>query len=594
MSAAIAPAYLSRRGLGPGGAFTVFDGYCGAGGSSSGAEQVPGITVRYAVNHWDLAIQTHNANMPHVDHDRIDMTDEKDGDPRRYERTDFGWFSPECTTWSQARGEECDYDERATQPSLLDDEDDQPIADEAKQRSRFQMQTVPIFVQHHRYLAFIVENVTDILKWRDLDAWLAELDGYGYRHKIVVLNSAFAHQLGEPAPQLRDRVYFVFWQTRFRAPDFDRWLRPHAWCPTCETTVRALWVAKPGPRRPMRYQAQYTYRCPSVTCRNSEVQPFVLPAAAAIDWTLSAQRIGDREKPLRPKTIARIEAGLRRYASVLLTPAGGARRRDASPAYLPMPTRTTTENDGLVVPPFLVPLRSGRPRSIPMCHPLATVVADGSNHAMVVPVEARAELNSARLADQPRRAQTARLEDALVVPLRNNTRPVLAADGLLPTFAAAGQHHALIMRNNKARTGDGGHLSTPIDEPLRTLTTAGHQSLICLDPTIAPDHLLYGYDTGHLRPLAQPLPTQTTIEGDALLQAALRVEDCTFRMLAVDEIKRGMAFTPAFLLPFGAKRDRVRMLGNAVTPPAARDLFAAIVEAITGEQITEPNTAPAA
>lgn len=537
--------------------FTVFDGYCGAGGSSSGAEQVPGVTVRYAVNHWDLAIQTHNANMPHVDHDRIDMTDEHDGDPRRYARTDLGWFSPECTWWTQARGDECDFDGKPRQPSLFDDEDDQPVANEAKQRSRFQMETVPIFVQHHRYLAFIVENVPDILKWRDLNTWLAELDSYGYEHKTVVLNSGFAHQLGAPAPQLRDRVYFVFWQTRFRRPNFDRWLRPNAWCPTCQTTVRALWVAKPGPRRPMRYQAQYTYRCPQVCCRGAEVQPYVLPAAAAIDWALTAVRIGDRVKPLRPKTIARIEAGLRRYAGALLTPSGGTRRRDASPVLAPMPTRTTTANDGLLVPP-----------------------------SMLVPVEGRAELDSARLADQPGRAQTTRLQDAIVVPLRNHTRPVLAAQGLLPTFAAAGQHHALIMRNNKPRAGtDGGGLSTSVAEPLRTLTTAGHQSLISLDPTLTTDHLLYGYDTGHLRPLTQPLPTQTTVEGDALLRAAIAVEDCTFRMLDVHEIKQGMAFASAFQMPFGAKRDRVKMLGNAVTPPAARDLFAAVVEAISGEAV---------
>jgi DNA (cytosine-5)-methyltransferase 1 len=566
--------------------FTVFDGYCGAGGSSSGAEQVPGVTVRYAVNHWDLAIQTHNANMPHVDHDRIDMTDDVEGDPRRYARTDLAWFSPECTTWSDARGEECDF--AVEQRSLLDD--DEPVADEATARSRFQMETVPIFVGYHRYLAFVVENVTNILKWRELDRWLAELDSYGYRHRIVILNSAFAHQLGAPAPQLRDRVYFVFWQTRFRTPDFDRWTRPNAWCPTCEATVRGVYVPKPGPRRKMLYRAQYTFRCPSVTCRNAEVQPFVLPAAAAIDWSLPAQRIGDRVKALRPKTLARIEAGLRRHGGALLSPAGGSRRRDASPVTVPMPARTTTENDALVAP-FLLPLRSGRERSIPVDHPLATIVANGSNHALVeqagmlVPVEGRAEVDAARPVNQPGRAQTARLQDALVVPLRNHGVAFPAGSGLLPTFAARGTHHALVMRNNKPRGGaDGGNLSTPVDEPLRTITTAGHQSLIGLDH-LAASHLVYAYDTGHLQPLAAPLPTQTTVQGDGLLGAAIAVEDCTFRMLDVHEIRSGMAFQPTFLLPFGAKRDRVKMLGNAVTPPAARDLFAAIVEAITGQEV---------
>ena len=33
---------------------TVTDLFCGAGGSSTGAVQVPGVTVRMAANHWKL------------------------------------------------------------------------------------------------------------------------------------------------------------------------------------------------------------------------------------------------------------------------------------------------------------------------------------------------------------------------------------------------------------------------------------------------------------------------------------------------------------------------------------------------------------
>src|SRR5207248_4403374 len=129
-----------------------------------------------------------------VDHDRVDMTDQVGGNPRKYAATDLGWFSPECTTWSSARGERCDYDARARQRDLDRDDEEGPVADEATQRSRFQMQTVPLFAAVHRYKAVIVENVTDILKWWALDRWLAEMRSLGYRHRIVVLNSAFAHQ----------------------------------------------------------------------------------------------------------------------------------------------------------------------------------------------------------------------------------------------------------------------------------------------------------------------------------------------------------------------------------------------------------------
>src|SRR4051812_998445 len=153
----------------------------------------------------------------------------------------------------------------------------------------------------------------------------------GYAHRAVVLNSAFAAGYGPAAPQLRDRIYFVFWRTGDRAPDFAKWTRPRAWCPSCETDVAAVYTPKPGRRRAMRYGAQYTYRCPKAGCRGGVVQPYVLPAAAAIDWTIAGQRIGDRARPLQPKTIERIVAGLRRYADPLLVPSGGTWNDHAAP-----------------------------------------------------------------------------------------------------------------------------------------------------------------------------------------------------------------------------------------------------------------------
>ncbi|XVV14424.1 DNA cytosine methyltransferase [Actinoplanes sp. CA-131856] len=554
---------------------TVADYFCGAGGSSSGMEQVPGVQVRMAANHWDLAIATHNANLPHADHDVADIAAI---DPRRHPTTDIGWFSPECTNWSVARGKKVDYDGKPVQLEL-GEEYAEPLPDEAAHRSRMLMQDVPRFTEVHRYRAVLVENVTDVLMWEHLDEWLARMDKLGYDHEIVVLNSAFAATLGPGAPQLRDRVYFVFWRKQYKRPDFAKWTRPRAWCDTCGV-VQAVMVAKPGKRRAMRYGQQYHFRCPALRCRGARVQPYVLPAAAAIDWSIQGQRIGDRAKPLQPKTVARIEAGLKRYAQPItleaaghtferrpgvrswpvdrpltalhttaskavacppmLVPCGGGLNESASPADRPMRTRTTRETEGVVCPPFLAPLRSGRARTSRLEEPLATIVADGGNHALIepllVPVEGR-DGKQARPVSAPLRAQTARHENALVVPVRNNGVAKLAGEHPLLTFAAGGTHQGLLMP----------------------------------------------YDGRTLRPLDMPLPAQTTVQGDALLGVDLAVDDCTFRMLEVDEIRAGMAFAHGYVL-LGTKRERVRMLGNAVTPPAARDLVAAVVEAITGDQ----------
>ena len=116
------------------------------------------------------------------------------------------------------------------------------------------------------------------------------------------------------------------------------------------------------------YRFQYLYRCPAVSCRNEVVEPETLPALAAIDVSNPGTRIGDRpktkDKPegLRPKTIARIRAGIDRYWRPLLVPAGGTWRDDATTLDVPMPARTTVETDGIAIPPLIIPVegRNGK------------------------------------------------------------------------------------------------------------------------------------------------------------------------------------------------------------------------------------------
>jgi DNA (cytosine-5)-methyltransferase 1 len=586
---------------------TVTDLFCGAGGSSSGAESVAGVRVRMATNHWALAIETHNTNLPHVDHDIANVAEV---DPRRYPATDILWASPECTYWSQARGERQDY--ATDEQGALFGEDGRPLPSEAAQRSRALMEDVPRFADHHRYRAIIVENVPDILKWTGLAGWIARMRRMKYRCQVITLDSAFCHQLGAPAPQFRGRAYFVFTLERYPAPDLDRWTRPLAWCPACAEVVTAMYAPKNLAKPHGRFGAQYLYRCPSTSCRNSVVHPYVLPAAAAIDWSMPGERIGDRARPLAAKTVARIEAGLRRYARPTVLEAAGNtfERRPgvrAWPASDPLRTLHTTASKAIACPPFLALLRSDRPRTVAVTDPLATIVSSGSNHALLVPVEGR-DGKVAQPAGQPARTQTARNETGLlvpaggtwntdarpveepmrarttreteavvVVPMRNNNRAKRTTEPF-DTFAANGLHHALLMRNNTPRAGDGANLCTPVTEPMRTLTTA-------LQSLVWNPNLLLAYDTGTLRAVGQPLPTQTTVEGDALLESGVTVEDCLFRMLMPDEIKLGMAFAPDFVL-LGTKREQVKLAGNAVTPPAARDLIAAVVEAITGDEVT--------
>src|SRR4051812_40606654 len=485
-----------------------------------------------AANHWKLAVDTHNENLPHADHDVADISQV---DPRRYPRTDILWASPECTNHSQARGRR-----RADGQADLFGE---ALPEEAAVRSRSTMFDVLRFAEVHRYRAIVVENVVDVRDWGLWPAWTTGLSNLGYQFEVVYLNSMFARAAGAPAPQSRDRLYVVAWRPKGRRPELDRWTRPAAVCGSCGTVGRASQAWKRPDRPSGRYRAQYIWRCSRHAC-HAEVHPGVLPAAVAIDWALPAARIADRVRPLADKTLARIEAGLRRHAGrSLLTPAGGTWNDAAESVDQPFRTRTTRDTE-----------------------------------ALVVPVEGRDGI-AARAAGEPLRTQTARLQDALVVPMRANNTAKPAGEAPLDTVAAAGNHHALVMRNMTAR-GDQGQMSTPVNEPFRTMLSEGPmQSLVRWDHLLVPY-----YRTGVARTVSEPMGTLTTLQREGLLGPAVAVDDCTFRMLEPHEIQAAMAFDPGYRV-LGNKRERVRLLGNAVTPPAARDLITAVVEAITGEAV---------
>ena len=582
---------------------TITDIFCGGGGSSSGAVQIDGVTVRLAANHWPLAVETHNTNHPDTDHDCADLSQV---DPRRYPRTDILWASPECTNHSQAKGRKRNVDHV---PDLLGD----TLPDEAAERSRATMWDVPRFAEYHRYDAIVVENVVDAAKWILFAAWLYAMTSLGYEHHIVYLNSMHAQAMGLPAPQSRDRIYIVFWRKGNRRPDFEKWLRPQAHCPE-HGPVPAIQSWKKPEHRWGRYRAQYVYRCPRVECRNQVVEPGWLPAAYAIDWSLPGQRIGDRSRPLADKTRARIEAGLRKHWAPIHLEAGGNQYDAMDPKHPqhgqesgyvrawptdePLRTLHTAVSKGVAYAQgMVVDAVHGSPTISTTDEPLRTQTT-AYTRSLLVPVEGREGKQAAPAGepmrtmttrnetgllvpaggtwndeatptDQVMRTRTTRESEALVVPLRNNNT-VKPVSEPIDTVAANGNHHGLLMsyygngtvtptedpvgtlttvdryamltRQNTAR-GDQGQMSTPIHEALRTLTTAGHQSLT---------------------QWVGPLPD---------------IDDCLFRMLEPHEIKVGMAFDRGYVL-LGNKREQVKLAGNAVTPPAARDLIACVAESL--------------
>lgn len=377
---------------------TFTDIFCGAGGSSIGLTAA-GLELKLAANHWARAIETHAANFRNAEHLIADVNNY---DMRRLPTTDVLWASPICTELSPAGGNR----KPTHKPGQigLDIEAFGKVDPGAYERTRATFHDVIRATEVHRYSAVLVENVPDVVtKWELFDWWVSGMTLLGYNVQYVSVSAAHIWGPGNaPAPQWRDRLYLVFTHKGIRLPDVAP--RPLAWCQTCAMDVHGVqWFKKPGPRAVGKYKSQYLYRCPNSACRHSIVEPYVLPAASAINWDHLGERIGDRKKPLSANTMRRIEAGLKKYAHDpgMLVPSGGTWNDTATSIQAPVRTRTVRDMEALTTPPAGMKNTSGHRtlpgayyiknysghhehRSQPVSNPFGTITTS-DHHGLVVP-----------------------------------------------------------------------------------------------------------------------------------------------------------------------------------------------------------------
>jgi DNA (cytosine-5)-methyltransferase 1 len=319
------------------------DLFSGAGGTSTGLSQAcaeAGLRLDLtALNHWDRAIETHAANHPDARH----ICESLDGiDPRKlFSKIDLLVASPECVNHSRAKG-------------------GKPLDDQ----SRATPWHVTRWAEALQPTAILVENVPEFARWGPLDArrrpvrsregetfraWLAAVKSLGYRVSHQVLNSA---DYGDPTT--RQRLFVLAVRGRSAPP----WPAPtHAENPGGELFGRGL----------RRWR----------------------PAREVIDWGLKGQSIFTRKRPLKENTLARIEAGLRRFGGeAFMIPYRGEREGQTPRTHGtadPMPTLTTEPGHALLEP-FLLTMREGVERRVhSLSDPLDTVTAGGKIHALVEP-----------------------------------------------------------------------------------------------------------------------------------------------------------------------------------------------------------------
>lgn len=392
--------------------------------------------------------------------------------------------------------------------------------DPNEERSRATMREVIEFTAYHRYKLVVVENVTEIRYWPHYPEWLKAMQDLGYDYKEVFLNSAHVG-----VPQSRDRIYVCFWLKGNKKPDLD--IRPRCFCSRCGHDVQGVWTRK-NAKKPLpgkvQYGKQYVYVCP--TCMNQVVEPYVHPAAEVIDWWRPAVRIGDRAKPLSHNTMRRIQRGLDKYKGQWFTVDTAHSRPESDNGHLRspqqvLPTITTAQSLGLAMP-FMI---------------------DNKWH------------------DKETAANLYSVEGQMPTIMTVNTFGLVQPPFVVDQYGRDSAHNH-------------------IDDPLSTITTINNHKSLVIPPQL-PSFIAPYYGTDDSYEVTEPLGTITTKASHGLVQCpAPDIDDCLYRMIHVEELKRGMSFPKDYVILGSSDDVKTKQIGNAVTCYVATEIFTRMFDSL--------------
>lgn len=400
---------------------TAADLFCGAGGSSTGlvhAADKRGLHLNLmAINHWQVAVDTHSANHPWAQHLCADLSVVDPSKVIPGGRLDLLIASPECTHHSVARG-------------------GKPCSDQ----SRASAWHVLHWCERLRVDEVLLENV------REFQGWGPLLDnGRPDKARKGETFRAFIGALGSLG-------YAVEWR-EINAADFG------------DATVRRRLFVRAS-------------RHGKITWPAATHVGHWRPARDIIDWTLRGESITRRKRPLRPRTLDRIEAGLRKF--------GGE--------------------------PFIAVLRGTHPSQSgawakSVSEPLGTVSAGGVHAALCEPF--------------------------LVQVAHEGGNRVRSLDEPLPTIPA-GHRGEMAVCEPFVIGQQSGATPRSVNNPLPTIATAGAIS-------ICQPFITKYYGTAKLaRSVSDPLETITTKDRFALVEPSQM--DIYFRMLQPHELAAAMGF----------------------------------------------------
>ena len=511
----------------------IVDNFAGGGGASTGIEMATGRSVDIAINHDPDAIAMHRANHPHTRHYcedvwQVDPVEACAGNP-----VGLAWFSPDCTHFSRAKG---------GKPV------DKNIRGLAWVTIRWALKVRPRVI--------MLENVPEIRTWGPLG-----VDSKPVKERAGETFDGFIKALTTGIPH--DHPAFT------------------EMCATLEISPDSPEAARL--EQGLGYNAEYCilrscdYGAPTTRTRfyliaRCDGKPIVFPppthgngkdlkpyhtAAECIDWSIPAQSIFERDKPLAENTLRRIARGIEKFVinnpePFIVTVNHSGEGFRGQKADEPLGTVTAKNGYGVVAPTLIQyhsETASDEVRGQELSEPLMTVDTSPRYAPSVAHIMKNYGGNYQGVgsgADKPLDTVTAHDHNSLITA------------------------HILTMRNNM----DG----QPADEPLATITAGGsHHAEVQA-------FLVKYFSTGAAKPVDSPLDTVTTKDRFALVTIhgeEYIITDIKMRMLQPRELFNAQGFPTNYIIdhddsgkPYPKSKQTARC-GNVVTPPVPAALVRA-------------------
>ncbi|MGJ4888919.1 DNA cytosine methyltransferase [Bradyrhizobium sp. HKCCYLRH3099] len=568
--------------------YLVADLFCGAGGSSTGAARAfaaLGLDMELVcLNHWPVAIDTHTKNHPQARHYCQDIATVQPHlvVPEGY--LDLLLASPSCTHHSVARGGRPTSDQQRSDPWHL----------------------IPWFTQLHVRRA-LIENVWEFTNWGPVD-----------------------HATGKPIKDRKGETFRAWVETiRGVGATSIEWHKLNAADYGKDATTRQRFIMK------IRFDRMQIGWAPKTHAKrdSSEVSagdklPWK-PARDIIDWRIKGRSIFTRKKPLAPKTLLRIHAGIVKFgwpepfivvlrnhmaaqgidAPLPAVTAGGTHLGLAEPVILnrhgdngsvrahdigdPMPT-SDCRGAGYLVEPFVMAIGStGAPRAANDPLPMITTGGAGSDDqgcARPMLVEpfmlSRHGDGAPRAVSEPTPTQVAKHSHCLISPYygSGSGETCKSADDPLDTVTAKARFGVVVPITHS----DGANRARDVaTDPLPTITTAHRGELAFIAAS-------FGERPGQaprVHDIADPAPT-ICAQGRVDLVEGTPQYDILFRMLEPHELAAAMGFSTADqAYEFaGTKTDQIKQIGNAVPVGMAE----AEIKAFMADEVDVPELMEAA